>query len=396
MPDAHLLIVGASAAGHAAEQSLRQRGHEGSITILGAEIHKPYSRPPLSKDILTGEIEPESVALDLQPHAGTTWRFGVEALRLDLSDRRVQTNAGPVGFDRLLIATGAAPRLPEAWRAAGVRVLRTVDDAVAVREASVHTRDAIVIGAGFIGTEVAAGLRERGLRVDLVEAGADFLAPAGREIGRLIAELHEAAGVVVHQGRAVTAVERHGVNIVVMLDDGTALTSPLVVAGIGVDPRVKWLEGSGLTLDDGVLCDEHLLAEGGGGIVAVAGDVARAPHPLAPDTVRVEHWGWARAQGEHAARSLMSDRRRRFEAIPSFASAQFDSRVQVVGFPQFGELSHFECTGEKRQKAVARYERGGQLIGFVSLNNARAGRDAQTALAAIIEGPLSGRSEVPA
>ena len=281
-------------------------------------MHAPYDRPPLSKQVLAGHWDVDRLALTVGVDGGIDaldldWRLGTLATGLDLDARQVVLADGErLGFDGLVIATGATPRrLPGSEGLAGVHTLRTLDDCLAVRaELDAGARRLVVVGAGFIGAEVAATCRTRGLDVTMVEALPVPLGQAlGEEMGAVLADLHRDHGVDVRLGTAVAGLDGGDDGRVerVRLADGSAIEADLVVVGIGVVPNTGWLEGSGLTLDDGVVCDATTLAAPG---VVAAGDVARWPSRRFGELMRVEHWDNAIAMGAHAARRLLAGRRR--------------------------------------------------------------------------------------
>ncbi|MDH4169657.1 MAG: NAD(P)/FAD-dependent oxidoreductase, partial [Acidimicrobiia bacterium] len=306
-----ITIVGASLAGIRGAEALRRDGFDRPITLIGDERHEPYDRPPLSKQVLAGEKDPADIALlspDRLEALDLDLRLGVRATRLDLAARRLHLDNGDEhGFDGLMVATGARPRtLPGTETMAGVFTLRTVDDALSLR-AALDARPArvAVVGAGFIGAEVAATARRRGLDVTMIDP---LPTPMGRvlgdEIGGVCAAVHREQGVDLRLGVGVDAL-RGGAGVqAVELSDGQVVEADVVVVGIGVIPNTAWLEGSGLTLDDGVVCDETCLAAPG---VTAAGDVARWPNRRFGELMRVEHWDNAVEQGAVAARRLLDD-----------------------------------------------------------------------------------------
>ena len=277
-----VVIVGASLAGIRCAEALRRQGFDGRLVLVGDEPHRPYDRPPLSKEVLRGERAPEQLAL-VKPESFDALRLelhlGQRATALDLAARRVRLESGAeLAYDGLVIATGARARaLPGAPPLAGIHVLRTLDDALAIR-AELEARPRVaVVGAGFIGAEVAATCRQRGLDVTLIEALPHPMARVlNREVGMLCAAAHRDAGVDVRLGVGVQALEGGARVERVRLKDGSAVAADLVVVGIGAIPETHWLETSGLALGDGVLCDASLAAAPD---VVAAGDVARWQHP---------------------------------------------------------------------------------------------------------------------
>ena len=343
-------VVGASLAGLRACEQLRTRGFGGRITLIGAEPHLPYDRPPLSKRLLAGAWEADRIHLrkpDEFEGLDLDLRLGSPATGLDTTARRIALADGSeVPFDGLIIATGAAPRRLRAQpELAGVHALRTLDDALRLRDELVEGAAVVVIGAGFIGLEVAATARTRGCEVVVLEgAAAPLIRGLGAEMGTAVASVHARHGVDVRCGVDVAGLESEsagGVDRVtgVRLGDGSVVPAAVVVVGIGVAPVTEWLEGSGLEVRDGVVCDSTLLT-GVDGIYA-AGDCARWVNPLFGDLaaggeeMRVEHWTNAAEQGAAAASNLLAVAAGGpavpYEAVPFFWSDQFDSRIQFVG-----------------------------------------------------------------
>ncbi len=368
-----LVVVGASLAGLRAAEALRREGFDGTLTILGDEPHAPYDRPPLSKELLAGERGPGDVALRVDPELDAEWRLGEAATGLDLDRRVVATAAGEVPFDGLVIATGARARpLPGLELRAGVVLaLRTLDDALALRAALERAPRLLIVGAGFIGVEVATTARALGCEVAIVSLDPP-VAVAGPEVSGVCGALLADAGVDVRVGRRIAEVE-HGGGAVV-LDDGARIAFEVAVVAVGAAPNVEWLAGSGLTLQDGVLCDASCAAVGVEGVVA-AGDVARWPNPLfggAP--MRVEHWTNAVEQGRAAARTLLHGRgpHTAHGSVPGFWSDHGGTRLQSVGLPALGDrLEIVEGSLEERRFAAASY-RDGRLVGAVTYGMPRA------------------------
>lgn len=337
----HVVIVGASLAGLQAAQTLRRSDEAMRITMVGAERHLPYDRPPLSKHYLAGGWDEDKLRLRAatDPDAlGIEWRLGVAATGLDLESMTVQLADGSsIGYDGLVIATGAAPRRLPGSDLDGVHVLRTLDDASALRAAfEAEPQRVVVIGAGFIGAEVAATARERGLNVSMVEAADQPLSRVlPTEAGQQITALHRANGVDVHLGTGATIEGSNGAVTGVSLDDGTFIEAEVVVIGIGVVPTTAWLESSGLELDNGVVADATCMAAPG---VVVAGDVARWPNErFGGALTRVEQWDNAVEQGGYAARRLLAwaagEDIEPYTPVPWFWSDQYDRKIQLAGVP---------------------------------------------------------------
>ncbi len=368
-------IVGASLAGLNAAEALRREGFEGPVTLIGAEDHPPYDRPPLSKQVLAGAWEPERAALtdpeELQDD-GIEARFGLRATGLDLSSRELALHTGEtVAFDGLVIATGARCRtMPGTEGLSGVHVLRSLDDCLALRaDLEAGPQRVVVVGAGFIGAEVAATARGRGLEVTVVEA---LPTPLGRvlgdEMGSVCAEVHRDHGVDLRTGVGVDRIEGdHRVERVV-LSDGATVDADVVVVGIGVIPNTEWLEGSGLRIDDGVICDASCLAAER---VAAAGDVARWPNQLFGETMRVEHWDNAAAQGAHAARRLLDEGTGPFAPVPWFWSDQYDRKIQLAGRVRPDDEVRVVNGSVDERRFAAIYGRAGRITGVLGFNRPR-------------------------
>lgn len=375
-----IVVVGASLAGVHAAVALRGDGFSGSITVVDAQIHRPYDRPPLSKELLTGRFNPADIGLRSAVDLDVTWRLGSEAVGLELHDNgggvggRVLLADGDLAFDGLVIACGASARtLPGTADVEGVGVLRTLDDALALRSAlDEGVSSVVVVGAGFIGLEVAASCRQRGVDVTLVEPMA---APLGRilgdDVGLALARVHRNHGVDVRLGVGVDRVEASaaGTGCDVYLDDGSSLTADRVVVGIGVVPNTAWLEGSGLTIDNGVVCDETLAAAPG---VVAAGDLARWPSPRFATMMRVEHWDHAVASGEAAARRLLvGPDAGAFDPVPWFWSDQYDTKVQLVGVAGADAGSEVVSGSLDEDRFAVVYGRDGWVTGVLGVNRPR-------------------------
>ena len=381
-----IVVVGASLAGLHAARTLRREGWSGRLAVIDADPHTPYDRPPLSKQVLTGAWEVDRVVLPAATEdLDLEWHLGTRAVALDTSARRLTTDssdgAGEVTFDQVVLATGASARtLPGTDGIAGVHVLRSLDDALAVRGAlDAGATSIVVVGAGFIGAEVAASCRERGLDVTVVEALPVPLERAlGAEMGSVCARLHEHHGVDLRLGTGVAGFETDtasdGARRVrgVALSDGTTVPADLVVVGIGVNVNTGWLEGSGLTLDDGVLTDATLLAAPG---VVAAGDIARYPSARFDQLLRVEHWEHAVSGGEAAAHRLLAEQRGStpavFDPVPWFWSDQYDRKIQLAGRPGPGDEVVVVHGSTEEFRFVALYRRGDRLVGVLGMNRPR-------------------------
>jgi NADPH-dependent 2,4-dienoyl-CoA reductase/sulfur reductase-like enzyme len=363
-----VVVVGASAAGLTAAETLRRDGFEGRLTVIGDEPHAPYDRPPLSKQVLRGEWERERVALRAQESLDALdvdWLLGTRAQRLDVGARTVELGDGTrVPFDGLVVATGVRPRrLPFGHDLDGVHVLRGVDDAWELREALQERPPVVVVGAGFLGAEAAAVARELGCAVTIVDPlDAPMVRQLGAGMADRVARLHIDRGVDLRCGTGVVGfTEDDGRVTGVRLGDGTGIPARVVVVAIGSVPEVDWLRDSGLPVGDGLLCDEY--CEAAPGIVG-AGDVASGIHPRF-GRIRVEHRMNATEQGMAAARTLLGHRTP-FAPIPYFWTDQYDSRIQVYGRistdieftvvdgdPEVGPFAAVQFDARGRPRAVA-------------------------------------------
>lgn len=376
MSVASLVVVGASLAGLRAVEAARKVGFEGRITLIGAERYLPYDRPPLSKAFLVPDEQGQAVAPPFfraeevyADELGVELVLGEAATRLDTTRRVVHVGDREVPYDALVIATGAAPRaLPGTDHLAGVHPIRTLDDALAVRAALRAGARTVVVGAGFIGSEVASSAQKHRVDVTVVEALPTPLVRAtGTEMGAAIAALHERNGTTLLCGTGVAAVEGEGRVERVVLDDGTVLPADLVVVGIGVLPNVGWLEGSGLTLDNGIVCDETLWT-GVPGVYA-AGDVAHWMNPTLGVRQRMENWTAAAEQGAAAARNALDpENARSYGTVPYFWSDWYDVRIQFVGSPDADEVLLVDGDPACDARWVALYRSGGRLVGALTVN----------------------------
>jgi len=369
-----LVVVGASLAGLRAVEGARKAGFGGRITLIGAETHLPYDRPPLSKKFLEpGTEEPAAPFFRSEQtfadELNVELLLGAPATGLDTANREVIVGDRRVGYDALVIATGATPRiLPGTENLAGVHALRTLDDAVAVRQALTEGARTVVIGAGFIGSEVASGANKRGVDVTVVEALPTPLVRAtGEAMGHAIASLHQRNGTELRCGIGVSRVEGDEHVERVVLADGSVIDADLVVVGIGVTPATDWLAGSGIEVDNGVVCDETLWT-GVPGVYA-AGDVANWFNPVLGVRQRMENWTAAAEQGAAAARNALDPANAKpYGTVPYYWSDWYDVRIQFVGSPEADEVRVVDGDPADGGKWVALYRRGDRLIGALTLN----------------------------
>lgn len=368
-----VVVVGVSAAGLTAAETLRREGYAGRLVLVDGDPRPPYDRPPLSKQLLRGDWTEDRLAL--RPPAAleqldAEWRLGVRAERLDLVTGRVALSDGAdIAFDGLVIATGVRARnLPAATGLAGAHVLRTVEDAVALRRDLVPGAAVVVVGAGFLGTEAAAVAAELGCRVTVVDPlDLPLQRQLGPRIGARIADLHRAHGVTLRCGRGVAEVVRSGDRVAgVVLDDGTTVAADVLLVAIGGEPVTEWLRGSGLVLDDGVRCDEYCQAAPG---VVAAGDVASWPHPTL-GRLRLEHRMNATEQGMAAARTLLGQGAP-FAPVPYFWSDQYDVRVQVYGRPTAADFEAVEGSLDEGPFAAVQRDADGRMTAVAGWNMPR-------------------------
>ena len=371
--------------------SVRAAGHDGPLTLIGAEPHLPYDRPPLSKEYLTGDNDPSSLALDPEgayEDLDVEVMLSTHAVGLDVAARTVAVapaaggSAETVPFDGLVIATGAAARsLPGTEGIRGVHTLRTLDDAQAIRDGLRAGARVAVVGGGFIGSEVAASAKARGCEVTVIEAAsAPLVRGLGAEMGTRVGALHGRHGVELRLGVGVEGVLGAERSEAVAMADGSRVPADLVVIGIGVVPNTAWLEGSGLQIDNGVVCDDTLCC-GPEGIYAV-GDVARAPNgwlgPLAEaGPVRVEHWTAAVEHGMAVGRNLVAPAEAQpYSSVPFVWSDQYDARIQIAGHPDADDdvevlVGSAEGGSNSDRSFLAGYRRNGHLSAVMALDAIR-------------------------
>ncbi|MBB4930025.1 3-phenylpropionate/trans-cinnamate dioxygenase ferredoxin reductase subunit [Lipingzhangella halophila] len=371
-----VVVAGAGLAGLSTAEALRAAGFDGRITLVGEEHHRPYSRPPLSKEILTGVGSERSLPLRADADLDALQldlRLGRRATRLRPADRAVELDDGTtLGYDGLVIATGARARRPDTGLA-GVHVLRTVEDAEAVRAAFDHHQSMVVVGAGFIGAEVAASARTAGLDVTLIEAAPTPLTRVvDPRVGDVLTELHRDHGVDLRLGTGVSGFEGAGHVERVRLADGSAIEASLVVAGLGVELNTEWLHGSGVDLANGiggVRCDAFCETSVPG--VYAVGDLANWPHPRYGGRLRLEHWTNAGEQADVVARNLLAGGgpRTAYTPVPYFWSDQYGRKIQLLGQAAPADTVEFVHGSPEDRKFVAFLGRGGVLVGVLGLRS---------------------------
>jgi 3-phenylpropionate/trans-cinnamate dioxygenase ferredoxin reductase subunit len=372
-----IVIVGASLAGASAADALRRQGYDGELILVGAEREPPYERPPLSKAVLAGSEDESRGFLrpaDWYEEQGIALRLGVRAVGLDASARAVLLDdGGRLPYDRLLIATGSIPRTLDIPGAdlPGVHMLRSLDDARSLSADMMAGEPVVVVGAGFIGAEVASACRARGLAVTVIEPLAAPMARAlGDEVGGLFVDLHRAHGVDLRLGEGVTAICGAGRVEEVITSSGAHIPAAVVVIGVGVRPADGWLAGSGLALADGVVVDEHCATNLPG--VYAAGDVARWPYRPAggvESLVRLEHYDNAIRQAENAARNMLGEAVA-YTPVPYFWTEQFDWMAQYIGYTQ--QWNQLVYRGDPASGSGAIFYLGaGRLRAVLSINRHR-------------------------
>jgi 3-phenylpropionate/trans-cinnamate dioxygenase ferredoxin reductase subunit len=373
-----VVVVGASLAGLRAVEELRRLGYDGRIDVVGAELHEPYDRPPLSKDVLAGEAEATEISLRRQPldDLAAEWHLGRVAARLDPADRIVTLDDGTElrGSRGVVLATGASPRrLPGTPDLAGIHLLRTLDDCLAIRaDLDRGPRRVVVVGAGFIGAEVASTCRRRHLDVTVLEAlPSPMVRGLGATLGDVLAGMHRDHGVDLRTSAGVDGFEGTDRVERVRLADGTTIEADVVVVGVGVVPNTGWLDASGLGIDNGVVCDETLLAAPG---IVAAGDVCRWPNPLFDgEMMRLEHWTNAAEQGIAAgARLLATDATAEpYAPVPFVWSDQYETKIQVVGHVRGDDELRVVDGSIEERRFVAALGRNGRLVGAVGFGRPR-------------------------
>ncbi|WP_335991222.1 NAD(P)/FAD-dependent oxidoreductase [Glycomyces sp. MUSA5-2] len=372
-----VVVVGASVGGSAVVQALRARGHEGPITLVGEEPHEPYERPPLSKQLLSGGTEPDRLAL----HPARTFEdLGVErhrstrAVGLDVPGRRVHLAGGAVlDYGKLVIATGVTAKRPVWARSDAVHTLRTLDDALALRDALARSRRVAVVGGGVLGCEIASTAAGMGLEVMLASASPLLMeASLGRDLGAALTALHQERGVRLRTGAAVRAIEPGpGRAVQVRFADGEPEPADLVIAAVGSEPATDWLRPGAIPLGDGVECASDCSA--GPGVYAV-GDIARWHNERFETSMRIEHHTNAVDQARHVADRITSGDTAPYTPVPYFWTDQFGLRIQAHGHLRGHDEVHLVEGDLSTGRLVAIYRRGGRLTGVVTVGAAKAAR----------------------
>jgi 3-phenylpropionate/trans-cinnamate dioxygenase ferredoxin reductase subunit len=369
MTTPHLVIVGGGLAAVRAAEELRVLDPERRITVLAAEQHLPYDRPPLSKHVLRGEQDNATFPADWA-QLDVDLRRGARAAALHPADRTVQLDDGSMlDYDEVVLATGAQPRMLPGLAGDGVHVLRTFDDSQGLADDIRRTGRLTVLGAGFIGCEVAASARAMGAEVTLVEVLPTPLARVlGAEVGRTVAELHDREGVTVLCGSPVLEARGEGADRELLLSDGTTVDAGVVLVGLGVTPDTGWLAGSGVKVDDGVVCDAT--GRTSAASVWAAGDVARWWHPLYDAYLRLEHWTSAAAQGAVVGQDV-AGQGKPLDEVPYFWSDQYGTKLQMLGRPDADDKVTLLHVGPNADRLLAVYGRDGRVTGVFGMGAAR-------------------------
>jgi 3-phenylpropionate/trans-cinnamate dioxygenase ferredoxin reductase component len=361
---AGIVIVGGGLAAARTAEQLRRSEYTGPVAIVSDEEHLPYDRPPLSKEVLRAETDDVTLKpAEFYAEHDITVLLGKRARSVDTAAQKLTLADGSeLPYDELVIATGLVPkRIPSFPDLDGIHVLRNFDESLALRKEASSARRAVVIGAGFIGCEVAASLRGMGVDVVLVEPQPSPLASVlGEQIGELVARLHRAEGVDVRCSVGVSEVSGADRVQKVVLGDGSEVEADIVVVGIGSRPATEWLEGSGIEIDNGVVCDEH--GRTSAPHVWAIGDVASWRHPVGHQ-VRVEHWSNVADQARALVPAMMGQEPPATVSVPYFWSDQYDVKIQCLGEPEAGDVVHI--VEDDGRKFLAFYERDGVVAGVV-------------------------------
>jgi NADPH-dependent 2,4-dienoyl-CoA reductase/sulfur reductase-like enzyme/nitrite reductase/ring-hydroxylating ferredoxin subunit len=374
-----VVVVGAGAAGFAAAEALRREGYAGPLTMIGTDESAPYDRPNLSKDYLAGNAPEEWLPLrpsEFYVEQKIALELGTAVVGIDLAGKSIAlANGKKVHYGALLLATGADPirlNLP-GGDLPHVHTLRTLADSRALVQKSAGAKRAVIVGAGFIGLEVAASLRARGIDVAVVAPEAlPLVRIMGEALGGAIQKLHESHGVTFHMGTKPLSIDEG----FVVLESGAKLAADLVIIGVGVRPSTALAEAAGLTTDRGVVVDEYLTTSAPG--VYAAGDIARWPDARTGEKIRVEHWVVAERQGQVAARNMLG-RRQRFDAVPFFWSAHYDVTISYVGHAENWDRIDVAGNVHAHDCAVA-FRRGEKTLAIATMGRDHVSLEAESAM----------------
>jgi 3-phenylpropionate/trans-cinnamate dioxygenase ferredoxin reductase component len=372
--DKHVVIVGAGHAGGRAAEALRAAGHTGRVTLVGTEKHPPYERPPLSKELLAGAIEHAKTYLNPEAfytEKDITLRLGATVGAIDRKGQRIELSDGDtIPYDALLLTTGARARKLPLPGGDGQRVfyLRDIDDSLALRGKLTEGVRIAVIGAGFIGLEVAATARKRGAQVTVLELAPQPLARvAAPELGEYLATLHRAKGVDLRTGVKVTAIEDTGNELRILLDGAPAVSADYVAIGIGAQPNVELAHAAGIETRDGIIVDQF--GRSSDPAVFAAGDVTRHLNPLLGRHIRLEAWQNAQNQGIAVAK-IIAGGEQAFSEVPWFWTDQYETNLQMAGAPDKWDRVIFR--GEPTDPGFTLFQLlDGKVVAAVTVNNAR-------------------------
>lgn len=375
----NVVVVGGGLAGFRFAQALRGSGYSGSLTFVSDEVHHPYDRPPLSKQLLSGVFTEEQCALPGEV-PDVTWKLGRRASRLDRDRNVVVLDDGEeIPYDGLLIATGRRAReWPGERSRGGVHTLRNLADTASFRASIGPAAKVVIIGAGFIGCEVAATLRKEGVDVAVVDVSAHPMPALGPDVGARAVALHESHGVEFRLGTGVAAIEGKDSVTGVRLDSGEVLPATVVLVAIGSVPNSEWLEGAGLLLNRGVVeCDASctVLDEEGRPVpeIVAAGDAAAWPHPHSEGATCIEHWSNARDMADLAARNLLLDWQERapmasLASVPTFWSDQYDVKIKSAGYLRAADRWTVVSEDAEKPSLLVEGHRGDELVAAVAFN----------------------------
>jgi 3-phenylpropionate/trans-cinnamate dioxygenase ferredoxin reductase subunit len=374
----HVVVVGAGLAGWRLVEALRREGFEGDVTLIGDEVHPPYDRPPLSKQVLVGKWGAEKATLatpELIERSGATMKLGVAATGLDLDRTSVALDDGSeVTGTHVVVATGARARHLSFTADDRIHYVRRIDDVTRLNqdlEALEPGGVVAVIGGGFIGAECATALHTRGFRPIVLEvASRPLIGVVGEQVSAWLLGLASANGIELRVNQVIEDVVEYGDGLRVVFADGSALDAGVVIAGVGVETNVEWLSDSGLRIDDGVVVDEHFMA---GPRVAAIGDVARFTWRSVTGTepVRIEHWEVANGHSSTLARSWTSGTVAAL-MVPYFWSDQYGQKIQMLGHARPSDHVLRVKGSDEEGKWLALYSRDGVITGIVTLNDPRA------------------------
>lgn len=385
-----VVVVGAGLAAHRLALELRRSGFAGRITIVGDEPHLPYDRPPLSKQVLRGEISADALAFPVDD-LDVRWRLGVAAVGLDADAHEVTLADNSVlAYDRLVVATGRSARpWPGPVPAAGIHVIRTLDDTLRFRDEAVPGRRVVIVGAGFVGCETAGTLRDKGVdSVTVIDPAPTPMSILGPDVGRLAADYHVARGVDLMLGTSIRELREVGGRVsAVVIDDGRVIDADVVLVAIGSTPNTAWTDGSGIALERGAIrCSDTLFAEGVSDVLAV-GDVAAFPHPLDGSAACIEHWSNARETAEVAVHNMLAveaSSMRRHAPVPTFWSDQYDLKIKSAGFLADADSFEIREFDARRPAMVVEARREDALVGAIVVNRNRAIIDYTRSLASAV------------